>query len=163
MRRTRGFTDGRNVRADEFSNSCSARDRLPATPGFRPSFVGHILIEMLGCKLRPARSRASNRYYDLLFGFYALDEIADGINPITGKPDRIAFRETLEAVRRSPVHRDYNRRRVADMRLETKSARVDWRKLPEEVPALVAEPAECAQSRAFASARRGDRRAYPVG
>lgn len=62
------------------------RDLLPGDLGFRPTFVGHILIEMLldALWIRDDRSIA-DRYYQMLADQSA-DEIQRCVNTITGKP-----------------------------------------------------------------------------
>jgi len=108
------------------------RDRLPGDSGFRPSFVGHILIEMLLDANYVLHARElSNRYYDL-FDSVALDEIADGINQITGKPtDRIP--ETLRRFAEARFIEDYIDDESLMMRLNQVMSRVGLEKLPEEV------------------------------
>lgn len=62
------------------------RDRLPGDAGFRPTFVGHILIEMLldANYLLEAPSLV-DRYYHL-FSEVPIASIQRSINQITGKP-----------------------------------------------------------------------------
>lgn len=62
------------------------RDRLPGDAGFRPTFVGHILIEMFldGIAIR-RRPDLAERYYQAIEEVGA-DEIERCVNQITGKP-----------------------------------------------------------------------------
>ncbi|MEM6980122.1 MAG: hypothetical protein AAF539_10700, partial [Planctomycetota bacterium] len=67
------------------------RDRLPNDAGFRPTFVGHILVEMLldAAYLQHDRNWV-DQYYGLIRGCDAAG-IEAAVNLITGKPsDRIA-------------------------------------------------------------------------
>ena len=62
------------------------RDQLPGDAGFRPSFVGHILIEMLldGLWIRDDRSHAENYYAAIQQA--PPSTIERCVNVITGKP-----------------------------------------------------------------------------
>lgn len=62
------------------------RDRLPGDAGFRPTFVGHILIEMLldGIWIRSSPSLAA-RYYEAISEVGA-ETIQRCVNQLTGKP-----------------------------------------------------------------------------
>ena len=67
------------------------RDELPGDAGFRPTFVGHILIEMLldSLTIRDQPDLAE-RYY-LSIGEAGAENIQRCVNQITGKPtDRLA-------------------------------------------------------------------------
>jgi hypothetical protein len=62
------------------------RDLLPGDEGFRPTFVGHILIEMLLDSLWIRDDpQIAERYYDCFFSG-ASDVIQRCVNLITGKP-----------------------------------------------------------------------------
>lgn len=67
------------------------RDLLPGDAGFRPTFVGHILIEMLLDALWIHEDRSTaDRYYDAIESIPA-ETIQRCVNTITGKPtDRLA-------------------------------------------------------------------------
>lgn len=67
------------------------RERLPGDSGFRPMFVGHILIEMLLDAGWIRRDRSiGNQYYETIMDQDA-DEIQRCVNIITGKPtDKLA-------------------------------------------------------------------------
>lgn len=64
------------------------RDRLPGDAGFRPTFVGHILIEMLldGIWIRK-RPELAKSYYDAIHEVGA-ETIQGCVNQVTGKPTR---------------------------------------------------------------------------
>lgn len=66
------------------------RDRMPGDAGFRPSFLGHILIEMLLDAIHVEDNAAAVQEYYENFAKLPLTEIGRCINTITGKPtDRI--------------------------------------------------------------------------
>jgi len=87
------------------------RDLLPGDEGFRPTFVGHILVEMLLDALWIRRDQAlADRYYALVDSADP-NELQRCVNAITGKPtDRLS-----ELIRRFAVARflydylDYDR------------------------------------------------------
>ncbi|TWU15127.1 hypothetical protein [Allorhodopirellula heiligendammensis] len=108
------------------------RDRLPGDAGFRPSFVGHILIEMLlDANYAIAQRCWVDRYYHL-FQQAPLDEIEACVNRITGKPsDRIA--DTLRRFATTQFLYDYTDDTKLLMRLNQVMARVGLDQLPEAV------------------------------
>jgi hypothetical protein len=81
---TRAFTETNMLLAVEL------REQLPGDEGFRPTFVGHILLEMLldGFWIRDDRAIADH-YYAML-GNVSAKSIQRCVNTITGKPtDRL--------------------------------------------------------------------------
>ncbi|TWU37302.1 hypothetical protein [Novipirellula artificiosorum] len=62
------------------------RDQLPGDSGFRPTFVGHILVEMLldALWIRDQRAMA-DRYYQMLSDVSS-ETVQSAVNEITGKP-----------------------------------------------------------------------------
>ncbi|TWT64593.1 hypothetical protein [Allorhodopirellula solitaria] len=108
------------------------RDRMPGDAGFRPSFVGHILIEMLlDANYVIAQRHWVDRYY-ALFDEAPLEEIESSVNEITGKPtDRIA--ETLRRFATTRFLYDYADDTKLLMRLNQVMARVGLEQLPEAV------------------------------
>ena len=77
----------------ELSMKCAVaiRDRLPADDGLRPSFLGHILVEMLlDAHLHRTRPGSLDRYYQALQAVNPF-VVSAAVGRITGKPtDRIA-------------------------------------------------------------------------
>ncbi|TWT83022.1 hypothetical protein CA13_44850 [Planctomycetes bacterium CA13] len=62
------------------------RDRLPGDAGFRPTFVGHILVEILLDSLWVRDNPSiADRYYRLLDDVSSKD-VQSAVNVITGKP-----------------------------------------------------------------------------
>lgn len=108
------------------------RDRLPGDVGFRPSFVGHILIEMLlDANYVIAQPQWVDRYYRL-FEDAPLERIQTCVNTITGKPsDRIV--ETLRRFAAIRFLDDYADDAAILMRLNQVMARVGLEPLPEAV------------------------------
>lgn len=108
------------------------RERLPGDTGFRPSFVGHILIEMLLDANYVIHSpRWAERYY-ALFDSVSLETIAASVNRITGKPtDRIPA--TLRRFANIRFLYDYADDDALLMRLNQVMSRVGLAPLTEEV------------------------------
>ena len=108
------------------------RDRLPGDAGFRPSFVGHILIEMLLDTNYVIQQRQwADRYYQL-FTEAPLDEIEACVNRITGNPsNRIA--DTMRRFADTRFIYDYADDERLLMRLNQIMARVGLAALPAAV------------------------------
>ena len=69
-----------------FQFAIELRDLLPGDAGFRPTFVGHILIEMLLDAIAIRRQpQVAERYYQAITDVGAI-EIERCVNQITGKP-----------------------------------------------------------------------------
>lgn len=62
------------------------RDQLPGDAGFRPSFVGHILIEMLLDAFWIRDDRSTGDHYYRAFGSTDPSELQSCVNRITGVP-----------------------------------------------------------------------------
>ncbi len=108
------------------------RDLLPGDAGFRPTFVGHILIEMLldAFWIRDDRSIA-DRYYQLLAEQPA-NEIQRCVNQITGKPtDKLVG--TIERFVEMKFLYDYLDDEKLLMRLNQVMTRVKLAPLPESL------------------------------
>ena len=108
------------------------RDLLPGDAGFRPTFVGHILIEMLldAVWIRDDRSIA-DRYYQLLAEQPA-NEIQRCVNQITGKPtDKLVG--TIERFVEMKFLYDYLDDEKLLMRLNQVMTRVKLAPLPESL------------------------------
>ena len=108
------------------------RDLLPGDAGFRPTFVGHILIEMLldAFWIRDDRSIA-DRYYQLLAEQPA-NEIQRCVNQITGKPtDKLVG--TIERFVEMKFLYDYLDDEKLLMRLNQVMKRVKLAPLPESL------------------------------
>jgi hypothetical protein len=68
------------------------RDLMPGDAGFRPTFLGHILIEMLLDANYLLHDRSLVDRYYAMFESLPLDAIESSVNMITGKPtDKIAL------------------------------------------------------------------------
>ncbi|WP_047814870.1 hypothetical protein [Rhodopirellula islandica] len=108
------------------------RDLLPGDAGFRPSFVGHILIEMLlDSNLIEDRPEIGERYY-ALFEEVPLDEISLAVQKITGKStDKIP--STLQRFASTRFLYDYLNDDTLLMRLNQVMARVGLLALPTAV------------------------------
>ncbi len=108
------------------------RDRLPGDAGFRPSFVGHILIEMLlDANYVIAQRHWVDRYY-ALFDEARLEQIEACVNQITGKPSN-AIADTLHRFAKTRFLYDYASDAKLLMRLNQVMARVGLEQLPEAV------------------------------
>lgn len=108
------------------------RDLLPGDAGFRPTFVGHILIEMLldAFWIRDDRSIA-DRYYQLL-AEQPSGEIQRCVNQITGKPtDKLVG--TIERFVEMKFLYDYLDDEKLLMRLNQVMTRVKLAPLPESL------------------------------
>lgn len=108
------------------------RDRLPGDAGFRPSFVGHILIEMLlDANYLIARPKIMAEYYNR-FDDLPLEQIGDCVNRITGKPTS-AIPETLQRFAKTRFLYDYAEDESIMFRLNQVMNRVGLTPLPIEV------------------------------
>ncbi|PAY18521.1 hypothetical protein CKO51_16075 [Rhodopirellula sp. SM50] len=122
------------------------RDLLPGDRGFRPMFVGHILIEILldAFWIRD-RPELIERYYQLVDDT-SPELIQRCVNQITGKPtDRLAA-----AIRRYAEARflyDYVDHRQLLMRLNQVMRRVGLVELPDSVLPWLQEASELVESR----------------
>ena len=108
------------------------RDLLPGDAGFRPTFVGHILIEMILDALYIRDDAAiGNRYYELLQSVSA-NEIERCVNLITGKPtDQLA--PTIKRFIEARFLFDYLDNETLLMRLNQVMKRVKLAPLPNSV------------------------------
>ncbi len=122
------------------------RDLLPGDRGFRPMFVGHILIEILldAFWIRD-RPELIERYYQLVDDT-SPELIQRCVNQITGKPtDRL-----VSAIRRYAEARflyDYVDHRRLLMRLNQVMLRVGLAELPDSVLPWLQEASELVESR----------------
>ena len=122
------------------------RDLLPGDRGFRPMFVGHILIEILldAFWIRD-RPELIERYYHLVDDT-SPELIQRCVNQITGKPtDRL-----VSAIRRYAEARflyDYVDHRRLLMRLNQVMLRVGLAELPDSVLPWLQEASELVESR----------------
>lgn len=91
VRDDRWFHGGETFTRMNLEFAVALRDRLPGDAGFRPSFVGHILIEMLlDANYVVDRRDLVDEYYEMLRRLPA-SNIEMAVNVITGKPsDQIA-------------------------------------------------------------------------
>ena len=108
------------------------RDLLPGDAGFRPSFVGHILIEMLlDANVIEDQPEIGERYY-AMFDEVPQDEIAASVQRITGKStDKIPA--TLQRFASTRFLYDYLADDTLLMRLNQVMARVGLVALPNAV------------------------------
>lgn len=125
----RWFHGGETFARMNLEFAVQLRDRLPGDAGFRPSFVGHILIEMLlDANYVIAQRQWVDQYYGL-FNVAPLERIEACVNQITGKPsDRIA--ETLRRFADTRFLYDYADDKKLLMRLNQIMARVGLEPLP---------------------------------
>lgn len=125
----RWFHGGETFARMNLEFAVQLRDRLPGDAGFRPSFVGHILIEMLlDANYVISQRQWVDRYYDL-FDAAPLKQIELCVNQITGRPsDRIA--ETLLRFADMRFLYDYADDTKLLMRLNQVMARVGLEQLP---------------------------------
>ncbi|TWT70390.1 hypothetical protein [Crateriforma conspicua] len=108
------------------------RDQLPGDEGFRPSFVGHILIEvLLDASWLRQQPDFGERYYAELAGA-PLEHIQHCVNVITGRPtDRLV--EVLQRFTRSRFLFDYLDQERLLFRLNQVMNRVGLSPLPESL------------------------------
>ena len=108
------------------------RDLLPGDSGFRPTFVGHILIEMLLDANYVIEKREIVERYYRQFETLPLSAIQDCVNRITGKPtDKIVG--TIERFAATKFLFDYEADSTLMMRLNQVMKRVGLAQLPGEV------------------------------
>lgn len=108
------------------------RDRLPGDAGFRPTFVGHILIEMLldaNYLLETPELVAS--YYDL-FAEVPIEDIERAVNEMTGKPSP-QIGSTIERFAAIKFLYDYANDDTLMVRLNQVMNRVGLAPLPQAV------------------------------
>lgn len=122
------------------------RDLLPGDAGFRPTFVGHILVEMLLDALWIQEDRSiADRYYDAIASVPP-EAIQRSVNAITGKPtDRLA-----DVVRRFHDSRflyDYLEHDRLLFRLNQVMSRVGLTQLPESVGHWLSRAEKLVESR----------------
>ncbi|EMI42684.1 hypothetical protein [Rhodopirellula sp. SWK7] len=128
----RWFHGGETFARMNLEFAVELRDRLPGDSGFRPSFVGHILIEMLLDSNYVIHQREwADRYYDL-FDVVPMDAIADCVNRISGKPTE-KIPSTLRRFADTRFLYDYADDTLLLMRLNQVMSRVGLAALPEEV------------------------------
>ncbi|TWU03591.1 hypothetical protein [Neorhodopirellula pilleata] len=86
IRDDRWFHGGETFVRMNLEFAVALRDLLPGDAGFRPTFVGHILIEMLlDANYLAETPKLVARYYDL-FAEVPTTEIERVVNQISGKP-----------------------------------------------------------------------------
>lgn len=122
------------------------RDRLPGDAGFRPTFIGHILIEMmLDSFFLRDQPELGERYYGS-FRDGVAEEIERCVNQITGKPtDKLA-----EVIHRYVEHKflyDYADFDRLHWRLNRICVRVKLPELPEEIRGWLPQAANLVESR----------------
>ena len=122
------------------------RDRLPGDAGFRPTFVGHVLIEMfLDAFWIRDDETISQRYYELLESVSA-PEIQRCVNRITGKPtDRLV--RTIERFNEVKFLYDYLDHEKMLMRMNQVLRRVKLPPLPDSLVDWLPEASELVESR----------------
>ena len=122
------------------------RDRLPGDTGFRPMFVGHILIEMLLDAGWIRRDRSiGERYYDSIRQLDA-DVIERCVNIITGKPtDKLT--QVVHKYTEMEFLYDYLDHELLLMRLNQVMKRVGLSKLPDDLIPWLAETDKLVESR----------------
>lgn len=132
VRDDRWFHGGKTFARMNLEFAVALRDRLPDDAGFRPSFVGHILIEMLlDANYVIARPELVRQYYDQ-FETLPLDRIGDCVNRITGKPTS-AIPETFRRFAEVKFLLDYETDATLMFRLNQIMKRVGLAALPDEV------------------------------
>lgn len=122
------------------------RERLPGDSGFRPMFVGHILIEMLLDAGWIRRDRSiGNQYYETIMDQDA-DEIQRCVNIITGKPtDKLAgIVRRFAEIQFLFDYLDYD---LLLMRLNQVMKRVGLAQLPNDLIPWLAETDDLVDSR----------------
>jgi hypothetical protein len=122
------------------------RDRLPGDAGFRPTFVGHILIEMLldAFWIRDDESIV-RRYYESIESS-CLPTIERCVNRITDQPTA-ALRPVIERFTRARFLYDYLDHDKLLTRLNQVMKRVRLAPLPSSLRAWLPEAAELVESR----------------
>jgi hypothetical protein len=122
------------------------RDLLPGDAGFRPTFVGHILIGMLldSLWIRDDRSTA-DRYYDAIAAVPA-ESIQRCVNRITGKPtDRLT--DVIGRFHEARFLYDYLDNDRLLFRLNQVMNRVGLAQLPESVGRWLSRAEKLVESR----------------
>ena len=122
------------------------RDQLPGDAGFRPSFVGHILIEMLldGLWIRDDRSHAENYYAAIRQAPPATIERC--VNVITGKPTT-KLAAVIERFVQIQFLYDYLDHEKMLMRLNQVMNRVGLPALPTAITGWLPEAQDLVESR----------------
>ncbi len=132
IRDDRWFHSGETFVRMNLEFAVQLRDLLPGDSGFRPTFVGHILIEMLLDANYLVDDRDKVEAYYALFASLPLAEIEGCVNRITGKPcDKIA--STMERFADIRFLFDYEHDDTLLMRLNQVMNRVGLAQLPEAV------------------------------
>lgn len=122
------------------------RDQLPGDAGFRPSFVGHILVEMLldGLWIRDDRRHAEN-YYAAIRQTPA-STIERCVNVITGKPTT-KLKAVIERFVEIEFLYDYLDCEKLLMRLNQVMNRVKLPLLPDTIAGWLPEAQDLVESR----------------
>lgn len=122
------------------------RDLLPGDTGFRPMFVGHVLIEMLldAFWIRDNRTTAEN-YYATLRSL-PFDTIQNCVNTITGKPTKKLV-DVLERYVDAQFLFDYLEPEKLLLRLNQVMKRVKLTALPEELVDWIPDAEKLVESR----------------
>ena len=122
------------------------RDLLPGDRGFRPTFVGHILIEMFldSFWLREDQS-IGEHYYDMLAELDR-DEIQRCVNSITGKPTS-KLSATIDRFIQSRFLFDYLEYEGLLMRLNQVMKRIKLEQLPQSLLAWLPSASKLVESR----------------
>ncbi len=122
------------------------RDQLPGDAGFRPTFVGHILIEMFldGFLVRD-NAETAGRYYQAIesVGFHTIQRC---VNEITGKPTE----QLVPVLRRFTEIKflyDYNEPQRLLFRLNQVMRRVKLEPLPESLLSWLPSAEKLVESR----------------
>lgn len=112
--------------------SLQLRDQLPGDKGFRPSFVGHILIEMLlDAQWLRTNPDFGKRYYETVSSVSA-EEIQRCVNIVTGKPTE-GLAPVIERFAKIQFLYDYLDNDTLLMRLNQVMSRVGLTQLPPSI------------------------------
>ena len=122
------------------------RDQLPGDAGFRPSFVGHILIEMLldGLWIRDDRAHAEDYYAAIRQA--SPSTIERCVNVITGKPTT-KLAAVIERFAEIQFLYDYLDHEKLLMRLNQVMNRVGLPALPDTIARWLPEAQDLVESR----------------
>ena len=122
------------------------RDRLENDRGFRPMFVGHILIEVfLDSFWIRDRPEIAQQYYSAVESI-SPELIQRCVNEITGKPTD-ALADTIRRFTKTRFLYDYSNENRLLMRLNQVMRRVGLSELPESILPWIREAAELVESR----------------
>lgn len=126
----RWFHGGETFARLNLEFAVALRDLLPGDSGFRPTFLGHILIEMLLDANYLLQDRAIVDRYYALFATAPSMQIQECVNQITGKPtDQIA--STIDRFADVGFLYDYAENDSLLMRLNQVMKRVGLDQLPD--------------------------------